>query len=90
MRSMSWEAYVHLAFDEIRMAGAGSPQVSRRLRAALEDLRSIAPADRVDVLDEQLELLAAATERAMDDERDVELAIHADREGIGAAIAAER
>lgn len=90
VRSMSWEAYVHLAFDEIRMAGAGSPQVSRRLKAALDDLRSIAPADRVDVIDEQLELLAAATERAMADERDVELALHPDREGIGAAIAVER
>ena len=90
VRSMSWEAYVHLAFDEIRMAGAGSPQVARRLKAALDDLRSIAPADRVDVLDEQLELLAAATERAMADERDVELAQHPDREGIGAAIAVER
>jgi uncharacterized membrane protein len=90
VRSMSWEAYVHLAFDEIRMAGAGSPQVARRLKAALEDLRSIATADRIDVLDVQLELLAAATERAMDDERDVELAQHPDREGIGAAIAASR
>ena len=27
VRTMSWEAYVHLAFDEIRLAGAGSPQV---------------------------------------------------------------
>jgi uncharacterized membrane protein len=36
---MSWEAYVHLAFDEIRQAGASSPQVARRLRASLEDLR---------------------------------------------------
>ncbi len=44
VRSMSWEAYVHLAFDEIRLAGAGSPQVTRRLKAALTDLRSIAPA----------------------------------------------
>ena len=90
VRSMSWEAYVHLAFDEIRMAGAGSPQVSRRLKAALVDLRSIAPPDRVEVIDEQLELLAAATERAMDDEHDVELALHPDREGIGAAVAADR
>jgi uncharacterized membrane protein len=89
VRSMSWEAYVHLAFDEIRIAGAGSPQVTRRLRAALEDLRSIAPTERIPVLDEQLVLLAAATERAMDDERDVELAMHPDREGIGAAIAPE-
>jgi len=87
---MSWEAYVHLAFDEIRMAGAGSPQVTRRLQAALVDLRSIVPTDRVEVVEEQLELLAAATERAMDDERDAEVALHPDREGIGAAVAAER
>ena len=90
VRSMSWEAYVHLAFDEIRMAGAGSPQVARRLKAALEDLRSVATEDRLDVVDEQLELLATATARAMDDERDVALAQHPDREGIGAAIADER
>jgi len=38
----------------------------------------------------QLELLAAATQRAMDDERDAEMALHPDREGIGAAVAAER
>jgi uncharacterized membrane protein len=85
VKTMSWEAYVHLAFDEIRMAGAGSPQVSRRLKAALEDLRTIAPPQRVSILDEQLDLLAAATETAMDDRRDVDLALHRDREGIGAA-----
>ena len=85
VRSMSWEAYVHLTFDEIRQAGAGSPQVARRLKAALSDLRSIAPADRVAVIDDQLELLAAATETAMDDERDVEMATRGDRKGIGAA-----
>jgi len=84
VKTMSWEAYVHLAFDEIRMAGAGSPQVARRLKAALEDLRSIAPPERVAILDEQLDLLATAAETAMDDPRDVELALHEDREGIGA------
>ena len=41
--SMTWEDYVHLAFDEIRMAGAGSPQIARRLRAALEDLLAGSP-----------------------------------------------
>jgi uncharacterized membrane protein len=87
VRSMSWEAYVHLAFDEIRLAGAGSPQVSRRLKAALTDLRSIAPVERVEVIDHQLELLVAATETAMEDERDVEMALSEDREGIGAAAA---
>ena len=34
--AMTWDDYVHLAFDEVRLAGAGSPQVSRRLHAALE------------------------------------------------------
>lgn len=45
-RVMAWDEYVHLAFDEIRMAGAGSPQIARRLRAALEDLLTITPAER--------------------------------------------
>ena len=60
VRTMSWEAYVHLAFDEIRLAGAGSPQVARRLNAALEDLRSIAPPERIGIIDFQLDLLTAA------------------------------
>ena len=67
---MNWDAYVHLAFDEIRLAGAGSPQVTRRLKAALtrSQVDRRLP-DRVAVLDEQLDLLAAATETAMEDER---------------------
>ena len=85
VRAMSWEAYVHLAFDEIRMVGAGSPQVTRRLKDALSDLRSMAPGERVGIIDQQLELLAAATEASMTDERDVEMALRADREGIGVA-----
>jgi uncharacterized membrane protein len=83
--SMSWDAFVRLAFDEIRIAGAGSPQVVRRVHAALTDLRDVAPPDRVPVLDEQLELLTAATETAMEDERDARMALRDDREGIGAA-----
>ena len=85
--AMNWDAYVHLAFDEIRLAGAGSPQVTRRLKAALVDLRSLALLDRVGVLEEQLDLLAVATETAMKDERDADMALRDDREGIGAAAA---
>jgi uncharacterized membrane protein len=84
VKSMSWEDYVHLAFVEIRIAGAGSPQVSRRLVAALTDLRRVALPERVPALDEQLELLGAATTDAMDNERDVRLALGPDFEGIGA------
>jgi uncharacterized membrane protein len=88
--TMTWEAYVCLAFDEIRMAGAGSPQVARRLRGALDDLRSVALPDRLPVLDEQLGLLEAATQSLMDDERDARKALHEDRQGIGAAAELER
>ena len=83
--TMSWEAYVHLAFDEIRLAGAGSPPVARRLKAALNDLKSIAPPERVEVLDLQLDLLTTGTQASLADDRDVALALHEDREGIGAA-----
>jgi uncharacterized membrane protein len=84
LKTMSWEDYVHLAFVEIRIAGAHSPQVSRRLVAALSDLRRVALPERIKVLDEQLGLLEAATVEAMNDERDVRLALEPDREGIGA------
>ena len=85
VKTMTWENYVHLAFDEIRMAGAGSPQVSRRLVAALMDLRRVALPERIEALDEQVELLRAATVEAMDQERDVRFALDPDREGLGAA-----
>jgi uncharacterized membrane protein len=87
--SMDWDAYVHLAFDEIRLAGAGSPQVTRRVRAALVDLLRIAPADRRAVLHEQLDLLASSTAAAMKDQRDVELALEDDRQGLGVAAGSE-
>jgi uncharacterized membrane protein len=85
VQAMTWEDYVHLAFDEIRMAGAGSPQVSRRLVDALMDLRCVALPERIEVLDEQLGLLRAATVEAMDDEQDIRRALDPDREGLGAA-----
>lgn len=64
---MSWEDYVHLAFDEIRMAGAKSPQIRRRLRAALEDLLAVAPPERKPPLREQLNLLEAEVENSTRD-----------------------
>jgi uncharacterized membrane protein len=45
-----WDDYVRLAVDEIRQAGDGQSQVDRRLRSMLEDLRSVAPEDRLAVL----------------------------------------
>jgi uncharacterized membrane protein len=82
-RVMDWEGYVRLAFDEIRMVGAGSPLIARRLRAALVDLKSVAPPERVAPLDRQLELLDAAVLRQFQDEADLRAALVPDVQGIG-------
>ncbi|HKP88498.1 MAG TPA: DUF2254 domain-containing protein [Thermoleophilaceae bacterium] len=82
-RVMSWEGYVRLAFDELRLAGAGSPQVARRLRAALEDLGTVAAPERQPPLDRQLKLLDEAVRRAYDDDDDVDAALVPDMQGIG-------
>jgi uncharacterized membrane protein len=82
-RVMSWEGYVRLAFDELRLVGAGSPQVARRLRAALEDLRTVAPPERRPPLDRQLKLLDDGVRRAFEDDADVDAALVPDMQGIG-------
>jgi uncharacterized membrane protein len=82
-RTLSWDGYVRLAFDEIRLAGAASPQVTRRLCAALHDLKHVAPPDRQAPLDRQLRLLTAAVHRAYEDEEDIVAALTPDAEGIG-------
>jgi uncharacterized membrane protein len=86
---MDWEAYVRLAFEEVRQAGARSPQVSRRLVSALEDLRTVALPERVPALDRQLALLTADVRRAAEagelDEPD--LALAPDRQGLGHSAA---
>jgi len=82
--AMTWEAYVHLAFDEIRQAGAGSPQVARRLRASLQDLCDYAPPRRRAVLRDQLHRLDLAV-TAQAPEHDVAFYLAPDRQGIGVA-----
>ena len=54
---MSWEAYVHLAFDEIRIAGGRIAASRRRLMAAFDDFLEIAPAERRPAVEEQWKLL---------------------------------
>jgi uncharacterized membrane protein len=81
--TMGWDGYVRLSFDEIRLAGAGSPQVARRLAAALEDLCTVALPDRVPVLERELALLGACVRRAYADEFDAAAALVPDPQGIG-------
>jgi len=81
---MTWDDFVHLALDELRMVGAGSPQVARRLQSALRDLLTVTPPDRRAVLELQLRLLSDA---ALDSTRTTSTwrARRPDPSGIGAA-----
>ena len=85
---MDWDAYVHLALDEVRLAGAQSPQVSRRITAALDDLLEVAPPERREVLREQLQLLTDAVGQSGRGEPDIAFAGAADPQGIGVAASA--
>src|SRR3954468_11148302 len=88
-RVLDWDGYVRLAFDEIRLAAGDYPQVTRRLGAALADLKTVAPAERQPALDRQLSLLARGIERGLDDDEDRSAARVADARGIasGADVA---
>ena len=85
MRTPDWDAYVRLAFEEIRLAGTKSPQLTGRLTAALLDLLAVAPLTRHAVLKEQLGLLRAAVGNSVGTPRDVAFASQPDSQGIGAA-----
>jgi uncharacterized membrane protein len=82
-RVLDWDGYVRLAFDEIRLAAGGYPQVTRRLEAALDDLKTVAPVERQAALDRQLRLLERGVERGLDEEDDRRAALVADQQGIG-------
>lgn len=83
MQTMTWGDYLQLAFEEIRLAGAGSPQISRRLRAALEDLLTVAPPERKDAIRQQLHLLEGSIRRAHDARTERRVSSRADASGMG-------
>ncbi|WKU47791.1 DUF2254 domain-containing protein [Streptomyces sp. VNUA116] len=78
-----WADLVDLGFAEIRGCATGSPQVTRRLAAALDDLWHLAPAGRRPPLERHRALLADAVTRAVRDGADREFALLPDRQGIG-------
>jgi uncharacterized membrane protein len=80
---MDWDAYVHLAFDEIRIAGARSPQITRRLVAALCDLETVVPPNRLGSIRRQRDLLSSAIAEVVTGTDDASFARSADRQGIG-------
>ena len=79
----SWDGYVSLACDEIRLYGGDSIQVHRRLRSMLVDLLSVAAPERDGPLRLQLRLLDDSADLNLDHPEDRESAKQADEQGIG-------
>jgi uncharacterized membrane protein len=78
-----WEQYLDLAVTEIRHYGATSVQVSRRLRAMLEELRAGVAPERRAAVDTELCELEASVAASFPDGADRSLAGESDRQGIG-------
>lgn len=76
-----WEAYVHLALDEVRQYGEGSIQVTRRLRSLVNELLEVVPDARREVLLRQQHLLDESADRGFDDLEDVAIARNGSRHG---------
>src|SRR4051812_26972780 len=86
VRSLDWEGYVRLAFDEIRLAAGPYPQATRRLQAALQDLKTVAPPVRRPPLERQLRLLEQAVEHELTSQDDIRAALTPDAQGIGSGV----
>jgi len=78
-----WEDFVALAVSEIRLFGAGSIQVARRLRAMLEHLAGALPEARIPPLREELAMLQHSVEKAFPEAKDRQRAQTGDLQGIG-------
>ncbi|MBQ0820949.1 DUF2254 domain-containing protein [Microvirga sp. HBU67558] len=81
----SWNDYLALAFDEIRLFGANSIQIMRRLRAALTGLQEVTSEDRAVALGQYLSHLDWVIERAQLDPQDKLTASQEDQQGLGFA-----
>ncbi|MGW2294844.1 DUF2254 domain-containing protein [Streptomyces violaceorubidus] len=78
-----WAELVDLGFAEVRACAAGSPQVTRRLLAGLDDLLRLVPPERRAPLLRHRELLRQAVERTAPTPADRAFALRPDRQGIG-------
>ena len=83
LRTATWVEAVELAFTEIRQFGGTSSQVMRKMRACLLELKANVPAERRQVVDEQLELLDACVDQNFADPRERDIARSADVLGFG-------
>jgi uncharacterized membrane protein len=82
-RTPDWEDFVGLAVTEIRQFGGTSIQIVRRMRAMLENLIEMLPAERTDQLRAELALLSRTVERDFVDPADRKRAASGDSLGVG-------
>jgi uncharacterized membrane protein len=78
-----WPQMVQLAFTEIRVFGARSPQVVRRTLAALETLLDRVPPERRPPLERERRLLLAAARATAASEAERDEAVNPDDLGLG-------
>jgi uncharacterized membrane protein len=89
IKIVTWDDYVRLSFEEIRIAAAASVQVTRRLRACLGDLLQCAPQERRAPLERQLRLLDAEIESQRGEGDGIAAWQQSDPQGIGGSRAAQ-
>ncbi|MEU0247874.1 DUF2254 domain-containing protein [Streptomyces sp. NPDC006235] len=78
-----WTELVDLGFTEVRGCAIGSPQVSRRMLAGLDDLLLLVPPERREPLLRHRELLRQTVGRPGPAPADRAFALRPDRQGIG-------
>ncbi len=85
-RTPNWEDFVHLTCTEIRLCGAGSVQIMRRMRSMLENLMQTLPPHRHAELGQQLELLDRTVEVHYAFAEDRAIALIPDSQGLGGSL----
>jgi uncharacterized membrane protein len=83
LKTLTWDDYVRLSLEEIRIGVRSSVQASRRLRHCLEDLLRYAPQERRPPLQRQLRLLDAEIDDSEQLGQDPTAAQEADPQGLG-------
>jgi uncharacterized membrane protein len=85
----SWDDFLSIALDEARVFGAGSAQVTRRLRALLDDLHAAVPPPRRPAVAAQQSLLEACVRSSYPEPAEQAIAATADRQGLGSSRSRE-
>jgi uncharacterized membrane protein len=80
-----WEDFLRLAFDEIRIYGATSVQVMRRMKALMNQLTSLLPEERRPALQHWQGRLQSTVERTYSDAQDKLDASDEDPQGLGSS-----